>query len=64
MFDALALNSGTVLVLSPDDVGWITDNDGLTAGDLETAFEEANNRGGDDATYVDTFLTSLFGETI
>jgi thiol-disulfide isomerase/thioredoxin len=61
VLDALRVDSGTVLVLSREDVGWVTDGEGLTATDLEEAYEMANNVGGDDAAFVSTFLTSLLG---
>jgi hypothetical protein len=62
VLDALGLDSGTVLVLSPENVGWITIDDGFVDSDLSAAGEYANEQGGDDARYADNFVFSLFGE--
>jgi hypothetical protein len=63
VFDDLNIDSGTILVLSPEDVGWVSDNEGFTEADLEAAHEAANNAGGTDAEYAATFVVSLVGAT-
>jgi hypothetical protein len=61
VLDDLGVDSGTVLVISPDDVGWVTDNEGFTSNDLELAFEQANDQGGTDAEFAANMVVALFG---
>ncbi len=63
VLDDLNVDSGTILVLSAEDVGWVTDNEGFTEEDLEAAFELASAAGGSDADYAANFVIGLFDET-
>ncbi|MDJ0954248.1 MAG: hypothetical protein QNJ81_11275 [Acidimicrobiia bacterium] len=63
VLDDLNVDSGTILVLSPEDVGWVTDNDGFTEADMEAAFEFASDEGGSDADYAANFVIGLFAES-
>jgi len=62
VFDDLNVDSGTILVLSTEDVGWVTDNEGFTSDDLDAAFEFANSEGGSDAEFAANFVIGLFGD--
>ncbi len=62
VFEDLNVDSGTVLVLSPEDVGWVSDNEGFTEDDLDAAYEFANSEGGNDAEYAANFVIGLVGE--
>jgi hypothetical protein len=62
VFDDLNVDSGTILVLSLEDVGWVSDDEGFTADDLDTAFEFANSEGGSDAEFAANFVIGLFGD--
>ena len=62
VLDDLGADSGTVLVLSAEDVGWVSDNEGFTADDLEAAFEFAADEGGNDAEFAANFVVGLFGD--
>lgn len=64
VLDDLNVDSGTVFVLSPDDVGWVSDNEGFTEEDLESAYQYADARGGTDAEYAGNFVIGLFGEDV
>ena len=61
VLDDLNVDGGTVLVLSQDDVGWVTDNDVVTEADMDAAFSYANDQGGNDADYAAAFVVGLFG---
>ncbi len=61
VFENLDIDGGTVLVLSPEDIGWVTDNDGSTENDMVAAFDFANSAGGNDAEYAANFVVSLVG---
>ncbi len=61
VFDDLGVDSGTILVLSPEDVGWVSDDEGFTEADMEDAFERANAEGGTDAEYAANFVVGLVG---
>ncbi len=50
-------------MISPDDVGWVTDNEGFTSNDLELAFEQANDQGGTDAEFAANMVVALFGSS-
>ena len=63
VFEDLNVDSGTVLVLSAEDVGWVSDNEGFTEDDLDAAFEFANDEGGNDAEYAANFVIGLVGES-
>lgn len=62
VLDDLGFTEGTVLVLSADDVGWVTQGDGFTKDDMAAAFDFANNKGGSDADYAANFVVGLIGE--
>ena len=64
VFDELNVDAGTILVLSPEDVGWVSDNEGFTEADMEAAYESANEQGGTDAEYAANFVVSLVGITV
>ncbi len=63
VYDELGIAAGTVLVLSPDDVGWFTNDEGFSEADLEAALQYANDEGGDDAVFANNFVNALFGAT-
>ncbi|MDJ0664777.1 MAG: hypothetical protein QNJ75_09465 [Acidimicrobiia bacterium] len=62
VYDDLGINAGTVLALSPDDVGFFTEDEGFTAADLDAAFEFANSEGGNDAEFAANFVIGLFAD--
>ncbi len=62
VFDELNVDAGTIFVLSPEDVGWVSDDEGFSEGDQEAAFEFANEQGGSDAEYAANFVVGLVGE--
>ncbi len=64
VFEDLGIDSGTILVLSPEDIGWLSDNEGFTETDMEGAFEFANTEGGNDAEYAANFVVGLAGVTV
>lgn len=64
VYDDLSITAGTVLVLSPDDVGWFTEEDGFTDADMADAFDFANAGGGNDAEYAANFVVGLFGGSL
>jgi type II secretory pathway pseudopilin PulG len=61
--DALAdrVGDGTYVVLTPESIGYVTQDDGLTVDQLDEARDYANDRGGDDAFYLSNFVASLTG---
>ncbi len=61
VLESLSIDGGTVLVLSPEDIGWVTDNDGFTENDMSAALDFANAAGGNDAEYAANFVVSLVG---
>ncbi|MCP4306760.1 MAG: hypothetical protein GY926_03120 [bacterium] len=61
VFDELNVDAGTILALSPEDVGWVTENEGFTEADMEEAYDSANAQGGTDAEYAANFVVSLVG---
>ncbi|MEA2000562.1 MAG: DUF6676 family protein [Actinomycetota bacterium] len=63
VFEGLDIDGGTVLVMSPEDIGWVTDNDGFTEDDMLAAFDFANSEGGNDAEYAANFVVALVGGT-
>lgn len=62
VFDEINVDSGTILVLSPEDVGWVSDDEGFSEADQEAAFDYANDQGGNDAEYAANFVVELVGE--
>jgi hypothetical protein len=62
ILDELNIPSGTILVLSPEDVGWVSEDEGFAETDMEEAFEFANAAGGNDAQYAANFVVGLVGE--
>ena len=64
VLDELAIDAGTVLVLSPDDVGWVSEDEGFAEADLVAALEFANDQGGNDAQYAANFVVGLVGEPV
>jgi hypothetical protein len=60
-FDELAVPTGTVVVITPEDVGWVTEDDGFADVDLEAAYVNANAAGGNDAEYAANFVIALLG---
>jgi hypothetical protein len=64
VYDELRLPSGTILVLSPDDVGWISEGEGLTEADLLDAADSAIEAGGSDAEFAANFVLALFGSPV
>ncbi len=62
VFDDLNVDAGTILVLSPEDVGWISEDEGFTEDDLDLAYEFASDEGGSDAEYAANFVIGLYGE--
>jgi hypothetical protein len=60
VFDFMGIEAGTVLVLSEDDVGWVS-IDEFTPDEMEQAFLVANDAGGSDAAYAANFTGALFG---
>jgi len=60
VLDSLGSDTGTVLVLSPEDVGWVSNGE-FSDAELVAAFEYANARGGSDADYAANFVVSLVG---
>jgi hypothetical protein len=62
VYDELSIDAGTVFVLSPDDVGWFTNDEGFTSADLNAAFQYANDQSGSDAEYAANFVVGLFAE--
>jgi hypothetical protein len=64
VYDELRIDAGTILVLSPDDVGWVSENEGFTEADVEAALDFADAGGGNDAQYAANFVVGLFGESV
>ena len=64
VYDSLGIDAGTVLVLSPEDVGWTSEDEGFTEDDMLDAFDLANARGGNDAEYAANFVVGLVGESV
>jgi hypothetical protein len=64
VLDELGVDSGTILVLSAEDVGWVSDNEGFTEEEMETAYGYASDQGGSDAEYAANFVIGLFGEPV
>lgn len=64
VYDELGLSAGTILVLSPDDVGWVSEDEGFAEDDLVDALDFANAAGGNDAEYAANFVVGLFGESV
>jgi hypothetical protein len=60
VLDTLGVDTGTVLVLSPEDVGWASEGE-FSDVEMVAAFEYANARGGNDADYAANFVVSLVG---
>lgn len=63
LYDELGISSGTMLVLSPEDVGYVTENEGFTESYMMDAIDFANAAGGNDAQYAANFVVGLFGES-
>lgn len=63
-YDDLSISAGTVLAISPDDVGWVSEEEGFTETDMANAYEFANSGGGSDAEYAANFVVGLFGESV
>jgi hypothetical protein len=63
VYDELGVAAGTTLVLSPDDVGWVSEEEGFTDADVEGALDFADAAGGNDAQYAANFVIGLFGES-
>ncbi|MDJ0496936.1 MAG: hypothetical protein QNJ89_03845 [Acidimicrobiia bacterium] len=64
VYDELGISSGTVLVLSPEDVGYLSENEGFTESDMTDAIDFANAAGGSDAQYAANFVVGLFGDSV
>jgi len=64
VYDDLAVTAGTVLVMSPDDVGWVSENEGFTEADLFAAADGAIEAGGNDAQFAANFVVGLFGAPV
>ena len=61
VLDDMNIGAGTILVLSPEDVGWVSDDEGFSEADFEDAVEFANEQGGNDAEYAASFVIGLVG---
>lgn len=61
VYDEINIPAGTILVLSPDDVGWVSEDEGFTDADMVDALEFANAAGGNDAEYAANFVVGLVG---
>lgn len=64
VYDELGISAGTILVLSSDDVGWVSENEGFTEAEVEEALDFADAAGGNDAQYAANFVIGLFGEDV
>lgn len=64
VYDELGIPAGTVLVLSPEDVGYVTENEGFTDTDMNAAIDYANAAGGNDAQYAANFVVGLLGDPV
>ena len=64
VYDDLGVSSGTILVLSSDDVGWVSEGEGFTEADLFSAADYAIEAGGSDAAFAANFVVGLFGEPL
>lgn len=64
VYDDLRLNSGTILVLSSDDVGWVSEGEDFTEAELFAAADAAIDAGGSDAGFAANFVVALFGAPV
>jgi hypothetical protein len=64
VYEELAITAGTVLVLSPEDVGYLSENEGFSEVDMADALDFANAAGGNDAQYAANFVVGLFGAQV
>lgn len=64
LYDELGIPSGTVLVLSPEDVGYLSEDEGFAESDMMDAIDYANAAGGSDAQYAANFVVGLLGEQV
>ena len=64
VFDELGLAAGTVLAISPDDVGWVSEGEGFTEADLFAAADSAIEAGGSDAEFAANFVVALLGSPV
>lgn len=64
LYDDLSIAAGTMLVITPDDVGWLSENEGFTDAEIADAFDFANAGGGNDAEYAANFVIGLFGDSL
>ena len=64
LYEDLSISAGTVLVISPDDVGWLSEEEGFTESDMADAYDFANSGGSSDAEYAANFVVGLFGESV
>jgi hypothetical protein len=64
LYEDLSISAGTVLVISPDDVGWLSEDEGFTEADMADAYDFANSGGSSDAEYAANFVVGLFGESV
>jgi len=64
IFEDLAIPDGTVVVLSPEGIGWVTEGDGFTEDAMSTALDFANSEGGNDAEYSANFVAGLVGTSL
>jgi hypothetical protein len=64
VYDELGISAGTVLVLSPEDVGYLSEDEGFTETEMSDAVDFANAAGGNDAQYAANFVVGLLGEQV
>jgi hypothetical protein len=64
VYDDLRISAGTILVLSPDDVGWVSEGEGFTEAELFAAAELAIEAGGSDAEFAANFVIALLGSPV
>ncbi len=64
VYDDLGLEAGTILVLSSDDVGWVSEGEGFTENELFAAADFAIEAGGSDAEFAANFVVGLFGAPV
>lgn len=62
VYEELGITAGTVLVLSPEDVGYLSEDEGLSDADMADAVDFANAAGGTDAQHAANFVVGLLGE--
>lgn len=61
LYDELRIDAGTILVLSSDDVGVFSEDEGFTESDMNAALDYADEVAETDADYAAAFVVGLVG---